>query len=276
MATKITNSSSANAQSNGWSFQYASALVIYLENMNNAEYFCLESTDDIIVGLKEGKIAAQAKSGLEQDSIVANHFKEISESIRTLSANDDANELISIFNFHKPLGDNDSFSHEQLLDKKSFNNLTTETQRLLKEKAKSKGLTIDFNKFKLWFLRFEGDNRISSIEEFLRRKLDSCNLSYGYSINDLMNQWLQIIQSNAADKQKLVETSVMCGTLFGKILSHVSFDKIVNLIGEEIDPCYEDDFQNLFISFLVKTHRTLELIVKLLTNSYRIAIGKNL
>lgn len=258
---KEINSSSANAISNGWTFQYAAAMIIFLENMNKAQSFCVEGTDDIVVFLKDGKISAQAKCGLEQDSIVANHFTEIMESIRTLSSteNKDSLELISISNFHSPLGLDDSFAFTQPLDKKNFSNLTTISQNKIKSKCNELGYVIDFNKFKLWFFRFEGANPEIGVETFLDKKLESISIGSKFSTNDLMNQWLQIIQLNARDKKKIIETDIMCGTLFGKILAKTSMETIVRLIDEDVDPCYEEQFESFFAKYFSKNSQTFRI-----------------
>lgn len=256
---KETNASSANAQSNGWTFQYVAALVIYLENMNRAVSFCVEGTDDIVLYLKDGKIAAQAKSGLSQDSITDLHFEEIMESIRTLSLNNDSKELISISNFHAPLGIDDSFSFTQFLDKKKFNNLTSKVGNRIKEKCNEKGYVIDFEKFKLWFIRFEGDSPELSVEHFLKTKLVDSQILTDFSTNDLMNQWLQIIQLNARDKKNCIETDTMCGTLFGKILASTGIDRIMKIIRADIDPCYEDQISHFFKYYFSKNSQNFRI-----------------
>ncbi len=256
---KEINNSSANAQSNGWTFEYAAALIIYLENMNDATSFCVEGSDDIVVCLKNSKIVAQAKSSLKQDEIIANHFSEIIESIRTLAQNDDAVELISISNFHAPLGQNDSFSFGQFLDKRSYSKLTTASQNRIKSKCNELGYAIDFQKFKLWFLRFEGDCPELGIQEYLKSKLSKIKFSDEFPMNDLMNQWLHIIQLNGRDRCKVIETETMCGTLFGKILANTNLEKITRLIKEDIDPCYEDSFGGFFKEYFSKNSQNFRI-----------------
>ena len=260
---KELNSSSANPQSNGWSFQYAAALIIYLENMNCATCFCVEGTEDIIVNLKNGKIAAQAKCGLEKDSIIAPHLEEIVDSIRTLSQNSDADELISISNFYAPLGRDDAFSSTQFLDKKRFKDLTTNSQTKIRERSKNKGYVIDFTKFKLWFVRFEGEEPDLSIEEYLAKKLRACTFDSVFPISDLMNQWLRIIQLNGRDTKRMIEAEVMCGTLFGKILSNTNIERITKIIGEEIDPCYEEDFRKFFLKYFNQNSQNFRTYCKI-------------
>lgn len=250
MATKETNSSSANAQSNGWTFQYVAALVIFLENMGKATQFCVEGTEDIVVFLKNNeKICSQAKSGLEQDSIVKYHFDEIIESIRTLSLNDDAVQLISTFNFHKPLGDDNSFAHSLFLDKKTFNNLTSDVQKKIKDKSEEKGYVLNFDKFKLWFIRFEGEEPELGLKNYLCEKLHEIRPNNYFAVNNVMSQWLQIIQLNARDKTKNIDNDVICGTLFGKVLEDTNLSQIIGLVDIELDACYEEDFERFFKSY---------------------------
>lgn len=244
---KEINNSSANAQSNGWTFQYVAALVIFLENMKKAKCFCVEGTEDIVVILKdEEKICAQAKSSLDQDLICGIHFDSIYESIRTLSANNDSKELISVFNYHKPFGKDDSFANSQFIDKKSSSNLTKDVQEKLKDYAKNNGYSIDFEKLKFWFIRFEGDEPERGLKEYLKEKLLPISQKAIFSTDDLMEKWLLMIELNARDKKNNIGLDVMCGTLFGKILSATSMDRILELIDLKIDPCYENEFESFF------------------------------
>lgn len=265
MNKKEINSSSANAQSNGWTFQYVAALVVFLENMGLAKQFCVEGTEDIVVILKNNeKICAQAKSGLDQDAIVSPHFDRIMASIETLSINSDAIQLISVSNFHKPLGDDDAFSYMQFLDKKNFENLTTETQNKIRQNSKEKGYVLDFDKFKLWFVRFEGAEPEQGLAEYLNRKLHRIDPGQYFPVDDLMEKWLNIIKLNARDKVKNIETDIICGTLFGKVLNSTKLSQITNLIDVEIDPCYEEDFERFFKTYFARNSQiftTYTLIV---------------
>ena len=88
IATQLTNKYSANASANGYEFEYAAALIIYLEHIIMVKFFGVEKKDDIYLELINGnKIYAQAKSSLEADAIASTHFDEIFESLRTLSEN---------------------------------------------------------------------------------------------------------------------------------------------------------------------------------------------
>ena len=265
MNKKETNSSSANAQSNGWTFQYVAALVVFLENMGVAKQFCVEGTEDIVIILNNNeKICAQAKSSLEQDDIVSPHFDKIMDSIETLSANKDAVQLISISNFHKPLGNNDAFSYMQFLDKKNFNNLTTKNQKKIMKNSKEKGYVLDFNKFKLWFIRFEGEEPELGLAAYLSEKLYQIDPGKYFPVNDLIEKWLGIITMNARNKEKNIETEIMCGTLFGKVLNSTQLSQIIKLIDLEIDPCYEEDFERFFKSYFARNSqmfKTYNLIV---------------
>ena len=253
MNLKETNNSSANPQSNGWTFQYVAALVIFLEHMKLAKFFCVEGTEDIVVFLNENKkICAQAKSSLNQDNICKIHFDSICESIRTLSANNDADSLISVFNYHKPFGDDDSFSSSQFIDKKSYGNLTSNVQERLSDFAKNQSYCIDFKKMKFWFIRFEGDEPENGLKNYLKDKLLPVYGKSMFSIDELMKKWLLMIELNARDKKNNIGLDVMCGTLFGKILLGTSLEKIIELIDIEIDPCYEEDFRTFFLDYLAK------------------------
>lgn len=244
---KETNESSANGPCNGWTFQYVAALVIFLEHMNQARSFCIEGTEDIVVFLKDDKkICAQAKSSLEQDAICAVHFDEIYKSIETLSVNGDADRLISVFNYHKPFGTNDAFSNGQFIDKKSYDKLTSKAQAKLKKYVDSNGFCIDFKKLKFWFIRFEGDEPENGLKEYLKEKFLPISNQTFFSMDELMEKWLFMIELNGRDKKKNIGLDVMCGTLFGKILSATPMQQIVELIDIEIEPCYENAFGAFF------------------------------
>ena len=174
MTEKLTNRYSANASANGYEFEYAAALIVYLEHIKMVKFFGVEKKDDIYLELINGnKIYAQAKSSLEADAIASTHFDEIFESLRTLSVNnEDANKLISIFNYYRPFGSKDSFLHESTHDIKKFNDLTTATKEKLKKNVARK-YNIDFDKLEFWFLRFEGEDKLISLKTYLRDKLSN-------------------------------------------------------------------------------------------------------
>ena len=77
--------------------------------------------------------------------------------------------IISVSNFHAPLSINDAFASTQALDKKRFKDLTTNSQSKICKKTKDKGYVIDFEKFKLWFVRYEGEEPDLSIESYLSK-----------------------------------------------------------------------------------------------------------
>lgn len=49
MVTKLTNKYSANASANGYEFEYAAALIIYLEHIKTVKFFGVEKKDDIYI-----------------------------------------------------------------------------------------------------------------------------------------------------------------------------------------------------------------------------------
>lgn len=184
------------------------------------------------------KIYAQAKSSLEADAIASTHFDEIFESLRTLSENnEDASKLVSIFNYFRPFGSNDSFLHEGTHDIKKFNELTTATKEKLKKKVARK-YNIDFDKLEFWFLRFEGEDKLISLKTYLRDKLSNIE---DININSLIECWMCLIMENASSKTKLISSEIMAGILFAKILEKNKFDTIITYIGLSDELSIDDE-----------------------------------
>ena len=266
MNIKKTNASSANAISNGWTFQYVAALVIYLEYMDRATNFCIEGEEDIVINLKNNKkICAQAKSSLEKDRIIANHFREIIESIKTLSKNNDAQELISISNFYYPLGEIDCFSYFQFLDKKSFSSLSTKNKDRIINEIENK-YDINFENFKLWFVRFEGDEPELGLYDYLKQRLGRVLSNCYVPIRDIALCWLSIIVLNGRSKTINIDADLISGTLYGKILNNVQIDKIVPLIDVEINPIYEEEFVSFFKDYFSKKSQSFKVYNSIVNN----------
>lgn len=243
MNDNLTNKTSANAVANGFEFEFAAALLIYLEHLKEAKLIGTEKKDDIYLVLKNGdKVYGQAKSSLEADAIANTHFPEIIDSLRTLAKNnDDAKKLISIFNFYRPFGDRDSFAHESNYDIKSYNELTTETKKKLKESIKGK-YDIDFDKLEFWFFRFEGQNALTSLKSYIREKLSDIDSIGHFNIDNLISCWILLIMENARNKKMMISSDVMVGNLFSKIIESSSgFESIIKFAGFENDIGFVDE-----------------------------------
>ena len=239
MVNQLINRYSANASANGYEFEYAAALMIYLEHIKTVKFFGVEKKEDIYLELINGnKIYAQAKSSLESDAIASTHFDEIFESLRTLSENnEDASKLISVFNFFRPFGSNDSYLHEATHEIKKFNELTTITKEKLKKKVSEK-YNIDFNKLEFWFLRFEGEDKLNSLKTYLRNKLFNIE---DININSLIECWMCLIMENASSKTNLISSEIMAGILFAKIIEKNKFDTIIDYIGLSDELSIDDE-----------------------------------
>ena len=243
MNDNLTNKTSANAVANGFEFEFAAALLIYLEHLKEAKLIGTEKKDDIYLVLKNGdKVYGQAKSSLEADAIANTHFPEIIDSLRTLAKNnDDAKKLISIFNFYRPFGDRDSFAHESNYDIKSYNELTTKTKKKLKESIKGK-YDIDFDKLEFWFFRFEGQNALTSLKSYIREKLSDIDSIGHFNIDNLISCWILLIMENARNKKMMISSDVMVGNLFSKIIESSSgFESIIKFAGFENDIGFVDE-----------------------------------
>lgn len=271
MSEVLTNKYSANATANGFEFEYAAALLIYLENIRNADSFGVEKKDDIYLKLKNGdKIYGQAKSSLEPDRIAENHFDDIIESIRTLSENnDDAIKLISIFNYFKPLGVDDSFSHDRTNEIKKFADLTTATKEKLKNKIKDK-YVIDFDKLEFWFLRFEGSDAMADLKTYLDRKLSLINELSHFDSNELIKCWMFLIMDNARSKEKLVKSSEMAGTLFNNIIkSSGGFNAMLEYSGlKDVISYEEEDILNRKFNSFIEISSLNFMIYNKIRSSY--------
>ena len=117
---------------NGWNFQVAAAIYIFLNFLEEAKEIGLEKREDIELKLSDGSsILAQAKSSLVPEQIQnEEHYTEIYKSLKTLSDKSnnsiEIRKLISIFNYYKPFGNDMLFDYTSY-DKKGFNDLTNKS-----------------------------------------------------------------------------------------------------------------------------------------------------
>lgn len=213
---KKTNKSSANALSNGLSFQFVAAIFTFLEFSKEVEAFGIEGEDDIELHLKNGdQVFCQAKSGLESKSINLRHPREIIDSVNTLCANAaKAKCLIAISNYHNPFwDDNDSFGYHQKYDKKRFADLTELTKQKIRENLIN-GLQLEDEQLSFWFLRFEGEDRMIPLKDYVNDKLNSLKAVSDLNTNDLVDYWLILVMENGSSKKKLISMNKLKGSLF--------------------------------------------------------------
>ena len=104
----MSNIHQANAQANGWEFEYAAALFLFLKYSHLIKEIGVEKDEDIRITKNDGHfIVAQAKSSLETKEIFEkSHYKEVYKSLLSLSETglNNIDKYIIITNHRNPFG----------------------------------------------------------------------------------------------------------------------------------------------------------------------------
>jgi len=246
---------SPNAITNGFEFQYASAIYIFLKYAREIQKIGLETGEDIEAILKnDQRIFAQAKSSNDGNALhIDDHTSTVVNSMKTLSKHQgNIRELISIFNFHKPFG---SKMDVQMNNSYRFSDLPTNVQDDLKNKTSK--FNLDFDKVSFWLLQYEGNDKLKALEEETRERLNGIYSLGSFRIKDLLDNWAKIFSLNASSKEVYVDANILCGVLFGNIAGQISVEKLLSTL-EIDDITIEESISCTFKSYFEKRDLTFQ------------------
>jgi hypothetical protein len=244
---------SPNAITNGFEFQYAAAIYIFLKYTREIQKIGLETGEDIEAILKnDQRIFAQAKSSNDGNALYSDdHTSTITDSLKTLSHNKgNIRELISIFNFHKPFGNKMNF---QMNNSYRFSDLPSNVQDDLKRRTAK--FNLDFNKISFWLLQYEGVNKLIALEEETKQQLNGIYALSEFRVKDLIDNWAKIFSLNASTKEIYVDANVLCGVLFGNIAGQINVDKLLAFL-EINDFVVEETVSKIFKAYFSKRDLT--------------------
>lgn len=217
MTQDDTKQRNASAAAFGWEFQANAAIVLFIRNIEDADSVRVEGArEDIEIYLSNGQtIYSQAKAQMENDpgKNSTTRFKNALKTLAEDAAKDDCEQLIYVTNDDYPLGkdhDLSTFHGGAYLD---FDELTTEMQVYIREKASTLGMTEDsLSKLSILVIGFKGkdpETRHKAIRSRVQDLLDKLDLSRHGTINDglLRDQWGLLFQENAGNSDTSISLS---------------------------------------------------------------------
>lgn len=235
---KITdNNSNASASAFGWDFQANAAILLMLENIQNAESIKVEGkTEDIEITLNNGNIVYSQAKSIEDINSVSNLIAKLTEAIRTLSNAEnkgDAESLIYITNHSNPFNDKYSSQFFYGRSKLDYNELPNKCkEKLLKIIAKNK-YHIDLNKLKVYVLPFFGsdrDNRDKAIKEAVSEFLEKLDINTPYTPKRILKIWQSDFFHNSTipDSAIQIKKNDMIWALIAETCSFDKTDRYLN------------------------------------------------
>lgn len=243
---------------NGWNFQVAAAIYVFLNYIRDAEKIGLEKTEDAEIVLKNGKtVFVQAKSALNPDDIEQkSQFSAIKKALKTLEGRDDSEveRLLVLFNFFKPFGNKVVFDPTSF-DQKRYDNLISDAKKMIDDEISDKNYVIDKSKLGFWLLKFDGENKHAKLLEFFKEKF---RINHFYDFERVLEKWRILLYDNGSEIKRYIEKELLAGAAFQEMLSDEIDEKVLdNLeieyfagdIDEVIRPEYVNYIQKLTYRF---------------------------
>ena len=207
----------ASAAALGWEFQANAAIVLFIRNIEDADSVRVEGArEDIEIYLSNGQtIYSQAKAQMGNDP-GKNSTTRFNNALKTLAEDatrEDCRQLIYVTNDDYPLGKSLDLSTFHGGGYLGFDELTSEMQAYVSEKAAALGMTYDdLSKLSIMVISFKGNDpetRHKAIRSRVQDLLDKLDLSRYGSINDglLRDQWGLLFQENAGNSDSSIKLS---------------------------------------------------------------------
>lgn len=199
----------------GFDFQVNAAIVLMLDNIKKLEKLRLEgATEDIELTLDGGKkLFAQAKAVVKASSDFSHVRANLKKAVKTLSAVDGKNvkQLILITNSVNPLNEDSSRGafYGPPTDV-GYGDLPPGGQKVIDDIINRLGVTLDTDKFRIKFFRFETDSEKERYKAVLQSVTDFVNrvdIGGKLSSSELMEIWQNSIFRNGTKMDVTVRLS---------------------------------------------------------------------
>ncbi len=209
-----TTNHNATPSASGWNFQYNAAIVIMLDNIEEALSIKVEGTvEDIEVRLSDGnRVFAQAKSTTHPMD-AHNAIKSLSAALKTLSdanRSEEAKKLIFVTNRTNPFNEPETIQQfSNGYNYLPFSELWQPCQNQIRKCCQANDLDLPLDKLAVLVLYFSGntDDRYKAIKERIRlflSKLDLSNLGW---TDKVFERWLRDFSDNAVETNHTKELS---------------------------------------------------------------------
>ena len=271
----------AYGQSNGWLFEYAAALFLFIKNVGAVKEIGLEKGEDIVIKKKDDHfIVAQAKSTVVMEDIYRNsQYDNIYKSLESLSdvTIEQVDEYIMINNYRKPFGADTMFDLSAKEEAKyKFENLSPETKKKLKKYTSESKLNIDFDRLFYYFLCFESEEPAFYVKKILEAKLSLIDNFSQAKAGTILEKWRTLIENNSRQKDKMTDAGFFSGALFSTIINgSISFERIVEFAGidddvfaSSHDPNISKFFDDFSMTFDIYTDICVDFNTYCITNNF--------
>lgn len=255
MGKEINRNASASA--NGWDFQVTAAIQLLIENIKRFERVKIEGTkEDIEIFFPENKTTyAQAKSVVKMGED-PNKRKKLIDAIQTLK--DDYRkdkqtfELIYITNIDNPLSSSYANQYEYN-NSYRFEEMPLEDQESIEELFHGE---VDVNKFRLYIIRFFGDNKSKYVKDSIQNFLRTATGDTSFS-DMLFDKWFRMLMFNAAEKPDNQVISLSRSQFISPI---ILFSLSNDLSDEEFSHiCCDMDYDDIYSQYRQIIDRTVLL-----------------
>lgn len=252
---KDTSTSNASASAFGWDFQANAAILLMLENIQQAKSIKVEAaTEDIEITLDNNNIIYSQAKSIEDINSKSNLIEKLKDGIRTLNNaynNGDAENLIYITNHSNPFNDKTSIQYFLGRKKYDYNDLPDKCKNKVLKIINENNYNLDTNKLKVYILPFLGrdrDNKDSAIKEAVSEFLESLEIYSSFTPKRMLEIWQRDFFQNATvpDNAIQIKKEKMIWTL---IAETCEFDRLDRQL-ENCDDAAIDEIAHRYQSII--------------------------
>ena len=270
--TNVSFNSNASAAAFGWDFQINAAIILMLENIQDAKYVRVEGeTEDIEIKLADNKCYYSQAKSVVRSGDVRNVRSKLSSALKTLnvaSSKKDCEKLIYITNSPNPFNDIGTMNCFYGRTKRKYSDLPDQCQDIIDN------IIVGFNpchfdksKFSIYVFPFETDDRSErykeikrTIEEFLFNLSDDTR---GMAQN-IMEIWQNVLFENSTtrDTSLIVKKEDLVWPIIVKRLERLSASEIP----DDVDEADIIRIMTKYKDFINNKVERFEFATKILTN----------
>lgn len=253
-----TNNSNASASAFGWDFQTNAAILLMLENIQQAKSVKVEAkTEDIEITLENNNIIYSQAKSLEDINSTSNLLSKLKDGIRTLNNaynNGDAESLIYITNHSNPFNDKQSIQYFSGRTNLEYNELTDKCKDKIIKIINKNNYSIDTNKLKIYVLPFYGsnrDNKDKAIKEAVAEFLEQLEINVSYTPKRMLEIWQRDFFNNATIPDSAIQIKKK-DMMWALIAEACNFDKSDRYL-EDCDDAIVNEIEHKYRTIIDNT-----------------------